>query len=288
MTTRIVGDDEFPKCIAVAAGPSECGKTRALEDLFLLHAPRRLSLDLNGEVKGKHPDAIEVYSIAELREQLAAVVDRERWHIALCTSAERLADMSPELARIFNPEKTSAQHISYPREVGGVAIDCSEARAWVPNLKAKWAQHNVAYFERGRHNRLSLFVATQYPQSVDRRVTDNASYLLAFRTQEDAVWEYWQRSTSRTVADLIAALPQYHCAYIDKDAQLVYLLDDERETYRVLDYKGADVAESDTGANDTAASDAPAEIGGEVGDGAAVARSGTSGAPRSTTRARNA
>src|SRR6185312_2749366 len=102
-----------------------------------------------------------------------------------------------------------------------------EARNLMPNLKSGWASHTIAWAERGRHNCLSLFMATQAPQSVERRLTDNANHLLAFRTQEDAVWSYWRATTSARVADMIADLEQYHCAWIVKDEQRVYLLDED-------------------------------------------------------------
>lgn len=239
MTTRLVAPHEFPKLVVVAAGPSECGKTQALEDLFLCDAPRRVSIDFNGEVRAKHnPDAIEVYSVDGLRDALTAAAGYERWHVALCVDPDAMPEIAPRLARMLNPARTSSDHRSFAREVGGVAIDCSEARNAFPNVKATWAQQMVAMCERGRHNRLSVFAATQAPQSVDRRVTDNANHLLAFRTQEEAVWAYWRATTSTAVADAISELPQYHCAWIVKDEQTVFFLDEHRETLRVVDYKG--------------------------------------------------
>ncbi|HEY6201351.1 MAG TPA: hypothetical protein VI231_22295 [Candidatus Binatia bacterium] len=243
MTTYRAADGEYPKLIVVAAGPSECGKTRAMEELFLHDAPRRISIDFVGEVVQKYnDDALELFSIDELRDALVECAKHDRWHIALCIPPESMPDAAPRLARLLNPARTSSDHHSFPREVGGVAIDCSEARLFVPNMKSTWAAHSVSFVERGRHNRLSMFFATQAPQSVERRVTDAADHLLAFRTQEEAVWNYWRSVTSSSVADTIAALPKYHCAWIVKDEQAVYLLDAEREVYRVLDYAGHDMA----------------------------------------------
>src|SRR5581483_2856538 len=150
VTVATVRADEFPKLVVVAAGPSECGKTQALEDLFLCDAPRRLSIDFNGEVKRKHnPDAIEVFSVDELREAFTEAAKYQRWHIALCIAPDSLPDAAPRLARMLNPTATSSDHRSFAREVGGVAVDCSEARNLVPNVKAGWAQLTVAMFERG-------------------------------------------------------------------------------------------------------------------------------------------
>lgn len=269
MTTRLEDPDDYPKLVVVAAGPSECGKTRALVELFLAAAPRRVSIDFIGEVRRKYsPTAVEVFSIAELREQLAAVAHLERWHIALCTDPESIPDMAPELGRMLNPARSSSAHKSFPKLVGGIAIDCSEGRNFVPNSKVAWASHTVAMFERGRHNCLSMFIATQAPQSIERRVTDAANILLAFRTQEKVVRAFWSDLTSDEVATLVRRLPAYHCAWIEKDRQVVYLLDERRNCYAVLDYDGKEI---DDPAPAPAASDLddmelPVDDGGPVDD----------------------
>lgn len=227
-----------PKLIALAAGPSDTGKTTALYEMFIKQCPRRVSFDFQGEMRREfNPEAIDVYSFAEFSAALRSVAARPRWHLALIYDPDAQPELAAQVVTVLNPPITGANHRSFALAVGGVSIDCPEADLLWPSGRTLPALRGLV--QRGRHNRLCVFAGTQAPALVDNRLRDGADYFLAFRTQEDVVWKYWQRATSAPVADLIATLPRFHCAYIVKAAQRVYLLDADRRPYRAVDYTGA-------------------------------------------------
>lgn len=224
--------------MVLAAGPSECGKTTALYEMFVRACPRRVSFDFQAEIQRKfNPDAITVYSYADFMRALKACARYSRWHIALVYDPEAEPEVAEQVVNVLNPKVTGPDHRSYSIAVGGIALDCSEADFLFPNGRTAPAVRGLV--QRGRHNRLAVFMATHAPALVDPRLRDAADYFLAFRSQETRVFKFWQDTASTAVADTIASLPLYHCAYIVKGEQRVYLLDQNRRVRRVLDYTGA-------------------------------------------------
>jgi hypothetical protein len=231
-----VTDDR--KLVVLAAGPSFCGKTTALQELFGKRFPRRITFDFQREVSRKlNPHAIDVYSFADFMRALRLCARGTRWHIALIYDPEAEPELAEKVCRVLNPAITSESHKSFSRAVGGIAIDCSEADFIFANGRTAPAVRGLV--QRGRHNKLAVLMATHAPALVDTRLRDAADYYLAFRSQEDVVWRFWQRATSGAVANVIASLPEHHCGYIVKAEQRVYLLDERRRVTRVLDYTGA-------------------------------------------------
>jgi hypothetical protein len=227
---------DYATVCAYAAGPKGSGKTQALWDLFISRAPRRLSIDFTGEMTEKYnPQALDVYSLTELKAVLRRCASYQRWHVALSMPKAQLQEAAPELARMLNPSKTSSEHRSFSREVGGVAIDCSEAAHWLPNGRSH--PDTLEFVQGGRHNRIHLLLASQTPAAVATEVRNAADYFLAFRTQEHTVWKFWSTVASPAVADMVAELPLYHCAYFVKAEQAIYVMDERRRVLRRLDYR---------------------------------------------------
>ena len=243
----------FQNVVAYAVGPKGSGKTAALWELFIQRHPRRLSIDLNGEMvelrdelvsKGmldnaSNPTVVQVFSLEELRRALRVAAGYSRWHIALCIPPAAVGDVAPELARILNPTKASEEHQSFSKAVGSIAVDCSEASKLIPNGRAH--RDMLGLFQTGRHNWLHLLMASQTPAKVDPECRNAADFFLAFRTQETTVWKYWADVASGAIADVVSELPRFHCAYFVKAEQRVYVLDDKRRPYRVLDYQGREI-----------------------------------------------
>lgn len=230
--------DASPKLVALAAGPGGTGKTTALYEMFISRCPRRVSFDFQGEMRAVfNPAAIDVFSFGEFLAALRRVAALPAWHIALIYDPDAQPDLAAQVVAVLNPARSSSAHTSFALAVGGIAVDCTEADFLWPTGRTLPALRGLV--QRGRHNRLCIFAATQAPALVDNRLRDGADYLLAFRTQEDVVWKFWQRVTSARVADMIASLPRFHCGYIVKAAQVVYLLGADRRPYRVVDYTGA-------------------------------------------------
>jgi hypothetical protein len=231
--------DSDRKCVALAAGPSLTGKTTALYEMFIKRHPRRVSFDFVGEVRDKfNPDAINVYSYAEFVQALRTCASYPRWHIALVYDPDAQPQLAEQVCRLLNPPRESESHSSFAKAVGGVSIDCTEADFLFPNGRTSPVVRGV--IQRGRHNRLVFFGATQAPALVDTRLRDGADYFLAFRSQEEVVHKFWRGITSTAVADRVATLPQYHCLYIVKAEQRIYHLDASRRVVTVLDYTGAE------------------------------------------------
>lgn len=254
---------DFQTVCAYAVGPKGTGKTRGLWDLFISKFPRRVSIDFTGEMKEKYnPQAIDCYSIDELRDALRACSKRTMWHVTLSMRKDELqrrarftdaddpkareanerrrrAMPAFQLSAMLNPPRTSAEHRSFSREMGGVAIDCSEAAHLFPNGRTH--PDLLEFIQGGRHNKLHLFMASQAPAAVSPELRSAADYFLAFRTQEHTIWEFWAKVASPAIADVIAELPDYYCAYFVKREQRVYILDEKRQVTRVLDYRGNEV-----------------------------------------------
>lgn len=228
----------------VSVGPSGCGKTQILYDLFIRHIPRRFSADFNREVRDKlNPQAITTYTPDEAIDALEYIATQgaTEWHVTYSGPYDSVPELSPRLAAILNPPRLSDEHIPFPVAMGGMSFDCSEAKYWVPNNGPAWAKLNGAYTERGRHNRLQVFLATQYPRAIPRSVTESAHHVFAFGTTEAASQAYWAENFTRGVAQLVKGLPRFHAAWIYKAEQRIYVLDEHRDCYRITDYDGADV-----------------------------------------------
>jgi hypothetical protein len=244
------------------AGPSECGKTRLAWDVWASRFPRRLTFDFAREVRAElNPDAIAVYSYAELREALADCARASRWHIALCLDHADARTIAPKVCRLLAHPTTSEDERTFARSIGGLVVDCYEAHELAPNGMCPPDVRGLV--TRGRHEGISVVVATQAPARVDRAFSENAEYLVAFATQEHTVARFWAAKTSPAVAEMIDEQPRYHCALFEKSRRRIYWLDDKRRVRRVTDYKGrtlsaathsgAGVSAGDSGRGDTAA-----------------------------------
>lgn len=219
------------------AGPSECGKTRLAWDLYVSKFPRRLTFDFAREVRELlDPDAITVYSYAELREALGDCAAARRWHIALCLDHAEARTVAPKVCRLLAHPTTSDDERTYARSIGGLMVACYEAHELAPNGMCPPDVRRLA--TGGRHESVSVVVASQAPALVDRRFSENAEFLVAFATQEHTVWKFWQHKTCGEVADMIDAQPRYHCALFEKAKRRIYWLDNQRRVLRVTDYKG--------------------------------------------------
>lgn len=220
-----------------AAGPSECGKTMLLYDLVVSRFPRRLTFDFAREVRASlNPDAITVYTYAELREALHDLAGVRQWHVALCIDHADARTIAPQVCRLLAHPTTHDGERTYARAIGGLVVDCYEAHELAPNGKTPDDVRGLV--TRGRHEGISVVVASQAPALVDRRFSENAGVLVAFATQEHTAWQFWASKTCSAVADLIDEQPRYHAAYFDKAARAIYWLDDRRRVLRVTDYKG--------------------------------------------------
>lgn len=241
-----------------AAGPSECGKTRLCWELFVSRFPRRLTFDFPREVRAKlNPDAITVYSYAEVRDALGDLAGVKSWHIALCLDPSSARDVAPKVCRLLAHPTRSDDERTYARSIGGLVVDCYEVHELAPNGAAP--DDVRALVTRGRHERISVVVATQAPSLCDRRFSENANVLIAFATQEHTAWKFWSSKTCARVADMIDEQEQYHAAYFDKGSRTIYWLDDRRAVLRVTDYAGNEITAGDDAG--TSRPDAELEVG---------------------------
>lgn len=219
------------------AGPSECGKTRLAWDLYVQKFPRILTVDFAREVRELlDPDAITVYSYAELREALGDCAKVRQWHIALCIDPAEARTLAPKVCRLLVHPTTADDERTYARAIGGLVVACYEAHELAPNGMCPPDVRRLA--TGGRHEGASVVMASQAPARVDRAFSENAKYLAAFATQEHTVWAFWAKKTCGAVADMIDEQPLYHVALFDKGPRRIYWLDDRRRVKRVTDYKG--------------------------------------------------
>lgn len=220
--------------IVFGCGRKGSGKTTLLHERFVDASPRVISLDVTGETVERFPHAIPCYSIEEIMHALtrAAEVRATRWHLA--------AILEPyDVSRLFGllaPIPTRDGPPSLARAWGGVAVECGECDIIAP---VSGAMPNVlSAFRRGRHHMLSLFMATQRPATCARDVTAQADVIFAFAQTEPRDIDWLARTISTPVADLVRGLPRFHCVYYTRDTGRVYVCDERRTPYRVLDTAG--------------------------------------------------
>lgn len=219
------------------SGPSECGKTRLAWDVYVSKFPRCLTIDFAREVQSQlDPDAITVYSYHGLREALAECARAERWHIALCLDHAEARTIAPKVCRLLAHPTKSEDERTFARSVGGLVVACYESHELAPNGMCPPDVRGLV--TRGRHEGISVVVATQAPARVDRAFSENAEFLVAFATQEHTVTKFWTAKTSPLVAEMIDEQPRYHCALFKKSTRQIFWLDDRRRVKRVTDYKG--------------------------------------------------
>jgi len=223
------------------SGASESGKSQALHQLFVSRLPRVISLDINGEVAERSPQAERTFGYADLCEALKTCARKgaqlgHRWHIAAYLEQDEI----PRLFRTLAPPINTENATSFTRAIGGIAIECGEASWLAPNNRTPPEVRDA--FHRGRHHQLSLLMATQRPADVARCVTAEARVLIAFRHHETLELDWWAKRTSRAVADVIAELPQYHSIYYVPASGRVHVCDAAYRPLRVMDLRGNEVA----------------------------------------------
>lgn len=216
----------------VAVGPTDCGKSRLLRELFVRRTPRVLTIDVNREARQQSPDAIVTYGWRELLEALERLATSPKWHVAAVLEEERRAD----LFRLLLPEIISPDSVSYPLAIGGLAIDCGEAYELAPSGRtSRWVK---AAFVRGRHELVSSYVATQKLALCDLCVSDQAHVLVFFRTFGARELARIAEMLSRPFAERVKRLEQYHSLYVVKATGRAYHLDPRYRVLEVLDVEG--------------------------------------------------
>jgi hypothetical protein len=210
--------------IVFVCGRKGSGKSTLLHRAFTSQHPRVVSLDFTftGETIERAPDAIPVFSLSELANELDRAARTRSWHIA----AELSATEAVELFRIMAP--TSRNTASYSKAVGGVAIECGEVDALAPVHGTADVIDNA--FKRGRHFALSLFMGTQRPHSCARVVTSQADIVCAFQQHEPRDIKYLADTTSGPIAQAVRRLPRYWHVWYDAAAGEVYVRDEHGTT----------------------------------------------------------
>jgi hypothetical protein len=222
--------------IVFGCGRKGSGKTTLLHERFIDHVPRVISLDVTGETTERFPDAVTCYTTDEVLGALtrAAALGATRWHIAAILEP---ADVS-RLFGLLAPPLSRDGAPSLSRVWGGIAVECSECDVIAP---VSGAPPNVlTAFRRGRHHLLSLYMATQRPATCARDVTALADVIFAFAQTEPRDVAWLAGAISTPIADIVRQLPRYHCVYYTREDGCVYVCDEHRVPYRVLDTGGAE------------------------------------------------
>jgi hypothetical protein len=218
------------------SGPPESGKSQFLAHEFTSRTPRVISIDITGETAERNPDAIRTYGLEDLRSALKKCASYRRWHVAARLDEKELGPTFAMLA----PAPKSDEDISFPRAVGGLAIECGETAFLAPN--GRTAPDVKAAWNRGRHHLLSLYMATQRPAEVDRAVTASSPIKVAFGHREDRDLEFWRKEISAPIAELISELTRYHSIFYVQAANRVYVRDGSYRVRRILDARGNEVS----------------------------------------------
>ena len=179
------------KLHVLCVGPSECGKTHLLHSLYVPKFPRVISIDINGEVEKWNPGAIEATSIEDIVAigLAGAKLGKHRWHINAVLPRREYGALFRLLAPEFRGKDSPP---SFTRAVGGIALECSEAYAFVPNQGAD--DDVIEAFARGRHHYLSFLLASQRPASLAVITRTQADVIVTW-AQDDPNEIKWLRSS---------------------------------------------------------------------------------------------
>jgi hypothetical protein len=228
-TVPLLRDNE----IVFVAGKKASGKSTLLYEYFVANYPRTISLDFVGDVKERNPEAIEVVGytalLAKLKELVAAGV--HNWHVAAVFDSYTESEL-PNLFRLLCPPY-NPQQVSFSRAIGGLALECSECDVILPNGGAAVEARNMV--KRGRHNLLSLFLATQRPQECSRLCTSQADYIISFAMHEPNELKYFGRISPR-YASLLQSLPKFHSAWYVPATGQVAIRDGDGETVATYNF----------------------------------------------------
>lgn len=218
--------------IVFCAGKKGSGKSTLLYDYFVAPSPRTISLDFVGDVKERDPNAIEVVGYAPLIAKLQELVRAgiQRWHIAAVFDAYTESEL-PKLFRLLCPPYNPGKQ-SLTRALGGMALECSECDVILPNGGASIEARNM--LKRGRHNLLSLYLATQRPQECSRLCTSQADYIISFAMHEPNELKYFARIAPRYSA-LLPHLPPFTSAWYDPASGRVEIRNGDGETVQTYE-----------------------------------------------------
>jgi hypothetical protein len=204
--------------LVTATGPTGCGKSRALWQLWAKRSPRLITFDSEGEAAERDPSCIPAEGYEGLKDALRYATARaDRWHVALrATPTDQI-----RVLELLSPLEGSTA-ASLARELGGVAVMCDELDLLVPQradevVKGCW--------KRGRHDLLSIYGATQRPNEVARAVTQSSHVLLMFPTYEPTDLDWARRSRGPLVSSALRALPPFHSLYCERGKSYVVELD---------------------------------------------------------------
>lgn len=225
--------------IVFVSGRTGTGKSQLLYDLFVSRAPRVLSLDVNGEVAERNPDAIEARGWTRVVAALRAVAPYPQWHIAAVIEEEHFDD----LVNLLIPPMMADDQTGYARAVGGMALECGELDVLAPVHSA--SRTVTGMWRRARHNRLSIFGGTQRTNEVARVCSSQAHHIIAFAQNEPNDIAYLAKAISRPGAELVERLPLHWCVWFERSSGRLYVMDPGRNVVKTVSTWGFEIDPAD-------------------------------------------
>lgn len=215
--------------IAFGTGRKASGKSQLLWDRYVSRAPRVIHLDENDEIKYRDANAIVAVGLPALYDVLRAAAGKGavRWRVAL--QGLTTDDVRELFFRLAPPAGGVA---SLSRTFGGIAIETGEVDVIAPASGV--APEVQGAFKRGRHNLLSLFVATQRPHACGRIVTSQADEIFSFSQHEPADLRYLRLQMGSNVAGVIPRLPKYWHVLYQASTGIAWVCDENRKVDRVI------------------------------------------------------
>lgn len=226
--------------ITFACGMKGSGKSHWLYHQHVVHEPRVIHLDPNGDyIDDKNVLIVSGYDGLLTALDAFAATNQQEWRVAVAL------DDPKDVAALFDllAPRADFGRGSLSRAFGGVAVECGECDQPCPNgATAREVQNG---WRSGRHHLLNLHMGTQRPPACDRLLTSQADVVAVFAMDEPIDLDWTAKKFGRPAADVVATLPDHWHVEKCRGERQLRVVDPDGKTARTLSIVATADAEPD-------------------------------------------
>lgn len=198
--------------VAYACGMRRGGKTTWLNK-YASRFPRRLIVDLVGEVLGTLPGATDCLTLSETTDALGDLAKEPSWIVVTSLTPDDTVKLLHAITPAENPRG------GYSLAVDGMTFECGELDTVMPNHKGI-SDHALAITTRGRHYRCSLLGASLRAADVHKSVTSQPDVMAFFKQHEPNDIDYIAKTAGEHIAARVSVLePFAHVLYMPRSGR---------------------------------------------------------------------